>query len=81
MLCKILGQFVKTLTANDKYSLLNRENLTQPIQILVSQKQKSFSEFFSPFLKSTLNFEHFLKKNTLIDDVFPKLRNPQKVIR
>ena len=81
MLCKILGQFVKTLTANDKYSLLNRDNLTQPIQILVSQKQKSFSEFFSPFLKSTLNFEHFLKKNTLIDDVFPKLRNPQKVIR
>ena len=81
MLCKILGQFVKTLTANDKYSLLNRDNLTQPIQILVSQKQKSFSEFFSPFLKSTLNFEHFFKKNTLIDDVFPKLRNPQKVIR
>ena len=81
MLCKILGQFVKTLTANDKYSLLNRDNLTQPIQILVSQKQKSFSEFFSPFLKSTLNFEHFLKKNTLIDDMFPKLRNPQKVIR
>ena len=81
MLCKILGQFVKTLTPNDKYSLLNRDNLTQPIQILVSQKQKSFSEFFSPFLKSTLNFEHFLKKNTLIDDVFPKLRNPQKVIR
>ena len=81
MLCKILGQFVKTLTANDKYSLLNRDNLTQPIQILLSQKQKTFSEFFSPFLKSTLNFEHFLKKNTLIDDVFPKLRNPQKVIR
>ena len=81
MLCKILGQFVKTLTANDKYSLLNRDNLTQPIQILVSQKQKSFSEFFSPFLKSTLNFEHFLKNNTLIDHVFPKLRNPQKVIR
>ena len=28
----------------------------------VSQKQKTFSEFFSAFLKSKLNFEHFEKK-------------------
>ena len=60
---KILGLFVNTLTADDKYSLLNRGNLTQPIQILLSQKQKTFSEFFSSFLKSTLNFEHFQKKD------------------
>ena len=52
-----------TLTADDKYSLLKRDNLTQPIQILLSQKQKTFSEFFSPFLKSTLNFEHFQKQD------------------
>ena len=30
----------------------------QVIQILLSQKQKTFSELFSAFLKSTLNFEH-----------------------
>ena len=29
----------------------------------VSQKQKTFSEFFSAFLKSNLNFEHFQKKD------------------
>ena len=63
MLCKILRLFVNTLTADDKYSLLNRDNLTQPIQILLSQKQKTFSQFFSAFLKSTLNFEHFQKKD------------------
>ena len=70
-----------TLTHDDKSSLLYRDNLTQPIQILLSQKQKTFSEFFSAFLKSTLNFEHFQKKMTLIADVFPKLPSPEKVIR
>ena len=63
MIFKILGLFVNTLTADDKYSLLNRENLTQSIQTLLSQKQKTFSRIFSSFLKSTLNFEHFQKKD------------------
>ena len=59
VLCKFLRLLVKTLTDDEKYSLLYRENLTQPIQILLSQKQKTFSQFFSAFLKYTLNFEHF----------------------
>ena len=65
VLCKILGLFVNTLTDDEKYSLLHRENLTQPIQILLSQKRKSFSNFFSAFSKSTLNFAHFQKKYDL----------------
>ena len=81
VLCKFLKLLVKTLTDDEKYSLLYRENLTQPIQILLSQKQKTFSQFFSAFLKSTLNFEHFQKKMTVIADVFPKLPSPKKVIR
>ena len=81
VLCKILGLFVTTLTDDEKYSLLYRENLTQPMQILLSQNQKTFSEFFSAFLKSTLNFEHFEKKMTLRTDVIPKLPSPKKVIR
>ena len=55
--------FVNTLTADDKYSPLNRDNLTQPIRTKLSQKQKAFSEFFGAFSKSTLNFEHFEKKD------------------
>ena len=51
------------MTADDKYSLLNRRNLMEPIQILLSQKQETFSEFFFSFLKSTLNLEHFQKKD------------------
>ena len=60
---KFLRLLVKTLTDDEKYSLLQRENLTQPIQILLSQKQKTFSQFFSKFSKSTLNFEHFQRKD------------------
>ena len=60
---KFLRLLVKTLTDDEKYSLLYRENLTQPIQILLYKKRKAFSQFFSAFLKSTLNFEHFQKKD------------------
>ena len=63
VLCKFLRLLVKTLTDDEKYSFLYRENLTQPIQILLSQKRKTFSRFFSAFLKSTLNFAHFQKKD------------------
>ena len=63
VLCKILRLFVKTLTDDEKYSFLYRENLAQPIEILFSQKQKTFSKFFSAFLKSTLNFPYFKKKD------------------
>ena len=80
-LCKILRLFVNTLAENDKYCLLYRDNLTQPIQILLYEKQKTFSQFFSRFLKSTLNFEDGQKKMTLLADIFPKLPSPKEVIR
>ena len=51
------------MTADDKYSFLNRDNLTQPIRTQLSQKQKAFSQFFVAFSKSTLNFEHFQKRD------------------
>ena len=55
--------FVVTLTTDDKHYLVNRHNLTQPIQELFSQKQKHFPEFFLAVLKSTLNFKHLPKKD------------------
>ena len=63
VLCKILRLFVNTLTNDGKYSVLYRDNLTQPIQILFPQKQKTCSQFFSEFLGSTLNFAYFQKKH------------------
>ena len=81
VICKISRLFPNTLSPDGKYSLLNRDNLTQPIKMQLSRKQKSFSHFFSTFLKSSLNFEHFLKKLTLIADVFPKLRTQKSLVR
>ena len=77
----MLSLFVNTFTDDDKYCLFYRDNLTQLIQIALSQKQKNFSKFFSAFLKSTSNFDNFQKKIPLIADVFPKLPSPKKVFR
>ena len=50
---------MNTLTANYEYSRSNRETLPLPIQMQLSEKPKTFSQFFIAFLKSTLNFKHF----------------------
>ena len=51
------------MSAIDKCSLPNRDNLIQPIHMQFSQKLKAFFEFFRAFSKSRLNFEHFQKKD------------------
>ena len=63
VLYKILGLLVNTLTDDDKYSLLYRDNLPQQIQILLSQKPKTFSRLSPEIFIPTLNFEHFQKKD------------------
>ena len=55
--------FPNILCANGKYSLLARDNLMQRLQKLLSRKQKNFSEFFSSFLKSSLNLKQIQKKD------------------
>ena len=63
--CKTFKEFVNTLIADDKYSLLNRDKLMEPIQRQLSLKKKPFSPFFFFFAisKSTLNFKHFQEKD------------------
>ena len=67
------------MTADDKYSILNRDSWTQPIQILLSGKIKSFSEFFYPFLKCILNFEHFQKKDDTHRQWFSEIKDSETV--
>ena len=57
--CQILGLLVNTLPTNEKYRLLNRDILRIPIQIKLSEKQKSFSEIFAAFWKYIRKFERF----------------------
>ena len=42
----MLGLFVNTLAADDKYSVHSGENLPQPIQMKLSKKSKIFQNFF-----------------------------------
>ena len=60
---EILGVFVGTSTADDKYYLRNKKNSLQPIQLQLSKKEIIFSQFFAASLKWTSNFEHFEKKD------------------
>ena len=60
---KILRLFLNAFTADDKHYQLNRENLAQRIQMQLSQKQKTFSQFSFAFLKSVLNFKHLPQKD------------------
>ena len=73
--------FVNTLPADEKYYLLHRDNLAQPIQMQLSQKQKTFSQFRFAFLKSILNYKHFPKNLALRADVFPEIPSPKNMVR
>ena len=63
MIHKILRVFVHRFTVAEKHYLLNRDKLTQPIQMQLSQKQTAFTDFFCAFLKSILNFKHLPTKD------------------
>ena len=56
---EILRPFFNLLTLNDKYSVGNREILTQPIQTQLSKKRQIFSDFSTGFQKSTYEFGLF----------------------
>ena len=60
---KILRLFVKALTVDEKRYPLTRDNLTETIRIQLSQKQKTFFEFFFAFVKSILHFKHLSEKD------------------
>ena len=56
---QMLGLFLNTLAADEKYPLLKRGDLTVPIQMQLSQRQKAFAQFLAEFLKFILNLEYF----------------------
>ena len=56
------------LTADNKYSRCNVHNFAQQVQTPLSQKQKTFCEFFIAFPKFAWKLENFEKK-----DEYPSL--------
>ena len=68
------------LTTDDKYYLLNRDNLKQLIQIQLFEKKKE--KFYSAFLKSISKlFEFFFLKMTLKAYVYRQFRTAKEVLR
>ena len=63
VLGEMLGVFLNTLTADSKYPVQHCENLKLKIQMQLSEKRSTFSEFFVPFLESISNFKNFDKKH------------------
>ena len=59
----MLSLFANTLIADDKYSCRIMQNFLPQIQTLLSEKRKTFSIFFIPFLKCAWNLENFEKKD------------------
>ena len=78
---KILLNLVNTLAADEMYSFLNRDNLTIPIQMQLSQKQKNFSQFLATFLKSKLNLEYFRKKDDAHSFCISEITESENVIK
>ena len=58
-----MRRFVSTLTVDDKYIRRNMHNLSQQPQTPISQKEKTFSQFFIPFLERASNLENLEKKH------------------
>ena len=65
MIQNILRLFVNILTVDEKHYMVNRDNLTRPIQIQLYQKEKTVFELFFTFFESILNFKYLPTKDDL----------------
>ena len=75
-----LRLFFNTMSAVDKCSLRNRDNLMQPIHMQLSQKLKTFCSFILHFRNFGKILKIFRKKMTLIAYLFLRLRLAKSVV-
>ena len=75
---EILRLFVNALTADDKYSGSNMQNLSQQFQTPTSQKEKIFSGFFIVFVKFAWNLAHFQKKDEYSSLIISKIIDAER---
>ena len=60
---EILSVFINTFADDEKYPVSHCEMLPFPIQMQLSYKRKTFSQFSVPFFKSSSNVEDFCNKD------------------
>ena len=75
---QILRLFVNAVTADDKYSDSNMQNLPQQFETPLSKKQKTFSDFLIAFLKCAWNLENFPKKDEYHSLIIPEIIAAEK---
>ena len=80
---KISGLLLNTLTltADEKYPVLNRDNLTITVQMILSQKQKTSLQFFAAFLKSNSKLERFETKGDPHSFCIYEITDSENVVR
>ena len=78
--CKILVLLLNALAPDEKYPVLNRDNLIIPIQIQLCGKQKWFPQIFAAFLKFSLTFEYFEKKDDPHRFCISEITDSEKVV-
>ena len=69
------------MAADEKYPVLNRDNLMISIQMQLSEKQKNVSQFFAEILESILNFQHFETKDDPHSFCISKITDSENVVR
>ena len=79
--CQILGLLINTLATDEKYPVLNRDKITLPIHMQLSEKHKSFCQFFAAILKSIWNFEPFDKNHDHHSFCISEIMNSEDVVR
>ena len=75
---EILRVLINALTADDKYSGSNIQNLRQQFQTPLSQKKKNFSRFFITFLKCAWNLEHFQEKDEYVSLIISEIIDAER---
>ena len=79
--CKILGLLVNTLAADEKYPVLNRDKLSIPIQMQLSEKESTFSQLSVAFLKSRSIFKCFEKERYPHRFCLLEIKDSENVVR
>ena len=72
---------VNTLAADEMYPLLNRDHLMIPIQLQLSEKQKTFSQLLAAFSKYTSIFKYFEEKVDLHRFYILEIKDSENVVR
>ena len=80
-LLKILGAFVKTLTADGKCLIQDGEDLELPIQMQLSQNEKHFLNFLFHFMNLHQMLNILIEKMIVRANVFPNLHTVKNVFR